>query len=169
MMGMLVNTVALRADLRGDPTFPELLGRVRATTIGALEHQDVPFDRVVAAMRPTRQPGRQAFCEVVFAFHDAPLRTVRMADLRVEVVPGVSNHTAKFDLSVIAIPRTEQSAGRHGPEVPGEVEFIWEYDRDLFDAGTVVGLAQRYESLLAAVVTDPPARVSALAAREGPG
>lgn len=163
MLGMVVNTVALRADLRGDPDFRELLGRVRTTTIGALEHQDVPFDRVVAALRPPRLPGRQPLCEVLFAFHDAPLRAVDLPGLKVEVTPGIANGSAKFDLNVIAIPRAEQAIGRPGREMPGAVEFIWEYDRDLFDATTVARAAGAYERLLATVTADPGIRVSALA------
>ncbi|MFF1832859.1 condensation domain-containing protein [Streptomyces sp. NPDC058231] len=162
LLGMVVNTVALRADLRGDPSFRELLGRVRATTFGALEHQDLPFDRVVAALRPRRVPGRQALCEVLFAFHDAPMRAVRIPGLEVEVIPGITNGSAKFDLNVIAIPRAEQAVGQRGHQESGAIEFIWEYDRDLFDAATVSGAAEEYERLLTAVVTDPGARVSAL-------
>ncbi|MEV5409722.1 condensation domain-containing protein [Thermopolyspora sp. NPDC052614] len=162
LFGMLVNTVALRADLRGNPTFRELLGRARDTTIGALRNQDLPFDRVVAALRPPRIPGRQALCEVMFAFHDAPIRVVGLPDLRVRVTPGIANGSAKFDLNVIGIPYAEQLAGRSGPERPGEIEFIWEYDGDLFDAVTVARAAGRYERVLAAVTADPGARVSAL-------
>ncbi|WIM94415.1 condensation domain-containing protein [Actinoplanes oblitus] len=165
MLGMIVNTVALRTDLRADPAFPELLRRVRDTTFGALEHQDVPFDQVVAALRPRRQPGRQLLSDVAFSFHDSPLRTVEMPDLRAEVTVGMSNHTAKFDLSVIAIPEAEQAAGQPGRAVPGEVELIWEYDTDLFDAATIARMADRYDRLLTAVVADPQARLSTLIER----
>lgn len=162
MFGMLVNTVALRADLRGDPTFRELLGRVRKTTFGALQHQDLPFDRVVAALRPPRVRGRQPLCEVLFAFHDSPSRAVRIPGLDVEVTPGVSNGSAKFDLNVIAIPRAEQTIGQRDRATTQAVEFIWEYDADLFDAATVARAAARYERLLAAVTAAPETRISAL-------
>ncbi|MET7359183.1 condensation domain-containing protein [Streptomyces sp. NPDC005562] len=162
MFGMLVNTVALRADVRGDPTFRELLGRVRRTTFGALENQELPFDRVVAALRPPRVAGRQALCEVLFAFHDSPTRAVRIPGLEIEVVPGVSNKSAKFDLNIIAIPRAEQSIGQRGQATTQAVELIWEYDGDLFDAATVARAAERYEGLLAAVTAAPDTRISAL-------
>jgi Condensation domain len=162
LFGMLVNTVALRADLRGDPSFLDLLRRVRVTTFGALEHQDLPFDRVVAALRPPRVRGRQPLCEVLFAFHDSPSRAVRIPGLEVEVIPGISNGSAKFDLNVIAIPRAEQTIGQRGREETHAIEFIWEYDRDLFDAVTVSRAAACYQRLLAAVTKDPQARVSAL-------
>ncbi len=163
MFGMVVNTVALRADLRGDPRFRELLGRSRAATLGALEHQDVPFDRVVAALRPRRLPGRQPLCQVLFSFHDAPLRAARTQGLDIEVTPGVANGSAKFDLNIIAIPRAEQAIGQRGQKESRGIELIWEYDRDLFDGATIARAAEQYEKLLAAVTADPETRVSALA------
>ncbi|MFE9492036.1 MULTISPECIES: condensation domain-containing protein [unclassified Streptomyces] len=162
LFGMLVNTVALRADLRGDPSFRELLGRVRTTTFGALENQELPFDRVVAALRPPRVRGRQPLCEVLFAFHDSPSRTARIPGLDVRVTPGVTNGSAKFDLNVIAIPRAEQTIGQGDRAETRAIEFIWEYDQDLFDAATVARAAGRYEELLTAVTADPETRISAL-------
>ncbi|GAA3971260.1 hypothetical protein GCM10023085_61820 [Actinomadura viridis] len=164
MFGMVINTVALRADLRGDPTFRELLARTRSAVLGAHAHQDVPYDRVVAAMRPERVAGRHPLCQVLFAFHDAPMPDVRMPGLDARVTPGVANGSAKFDLNVIAIPAAEQAAGRDGSgEAPsGSIEFIWEYDRDLFDARTVARAAELYGRLLDAVAGDPDARVSEL-------
>ncbi|MDF3142964.1 MULTISPECIES: condensation domain-containing protein [unclassified Streptomyces] len=168
LLGMLVNTVALRADLRGDPSFRDLLGRARMSILGALQSQDIPFDRVVAALRPQRLPGRQPLCEVMFAFHDSPLGPVRMPGLEVGVTVGVTNGSAKFDLGVIAIPRVEQAIGRGGGEESGDIEFIWEYDRDLFDAETIARVAGQYERMLAAVTENPLARVSALAQEREP-
>ncbi|MGW1895276.1 condensation domain-containing protein [Streptomyces sp. NPDC002004] len=163
LLGMLVNTVALRADLRGDPPFRELLAPVRMTTLGALQNQDIPFDRVVAALRPQRLPGRQPLCEVMFAFHDSPLGALRMPGLEADVTVAVANGSAKFDLGVIAVPRAEQAIGQGGGEPSGDIELIWEYDRELFDPETVAEVAQRYERLLAAVTENPRSTVSALA------
>lgn len=159
LFGMVINTVALRANLRGDPTFQELLARVRSTLLGAHANQDVPFDRVVAAMRPERVPGRQPLCQVTFAFHDAPMHAVPIPGLEMRETPGIANGTAKFDLNVIAIPEPEQAVGRGAP---GGIEFIWEYDGDLFDARTIARAAELYRRLLDAVVADPVARVSEL-------
>ncbi|MFC6879073.1 MULTISPECIES: non-ribosomal peptide synthetase [Actinomadura] len=171
LLGMVINTVPLRADLRGDPTFRELLARTRAAALGAHANQDVPYDRVVAAMRPERVAGRHPLCQVSFAFHDAPMPPLRMPGLDVRVTPGIANGTAKFDLNVIAIPAAEQAVGQDGPGGPGgpghaepsgAVEFIWEYDRDLFDARTIARAAELYRRLLDAVTGDPEARVSEL-------
>lgn len=163
LLGMLVNTVALRADLRGAPTFQELLTRVRATTLGAVQHQELPFDQVVTALRPPRVPGRQPLSEVAFAFHDSPLGAVTMPGLDVAVTVGVTNGSAKFDLSVVAIPRAEQAIGKR-ENTERDVELIWEYDQELFDAETVARAARRYEDLLAAVAADPHQRLATLTA-----
>ena len=168
LLGMLVNTVALRADLRDDPTFHELLGPVHTTTLGALQNQDIPFDRVVAALRPPRLRGRQPLCEVMFAFHDSPLSGLRTPDLKADVTVAVANGSAKFDLNIIAIPRAEQAVGQGGAKESGDIELVWEYDQDLFDAETVTKSARRYEKLLAAVTENPHARVSALTQRPEP-
>ncbi|WP_330343218.1 condensation domain-containing protein [Streptomyces sp. NBC_00557] len=161
MLGMVVNTVALRADVGGDPSFGDLLGRVRDTTLGALAHQDLPFDRVVAALRPPRTPGRQPLSEVLFSFHDAPLRPVRMPGLTAVVTPGLTNGSAKADLNVIAIPHAEQSGAPHARAEHRGIELIWEYDRDLFDATTIARAAAHYAQLLDTVTADPRIPLSA--------
>ena len=162
LLGMVINTVALRVDLRGDPSFQELVARVRTTTLGAYAHQDVPFERVVAAMRPERILGVQPLCQAMFSFHDAPLRAVWPPGLGVEATEGLANGSAKFDLNVIAIPRAEQLAGRSGSPADGGIVLIWEYDSDLFDAATMARMAEDYRRLLDAVTTDPLTRVSDL-------
>ncbi|HEY3685975.1 MAG TPA: amino acid adenylation domain-containing protein [Streptosporangiaceae bacterium] len=159
MLGMLINTVALRADLRGDPPFRELLARARSGLLGAQANQDVPFDRVVTALRPERVPGRHPLCQVMFAFHDAPMPYVPVPGLDVRVTPGIANGTAKVDMNVIAIPEAEQEVGR---DAPGGIELIWEYDGDLFDARTVTRAAELYRRLLSAVVAEPGVRISEL-------
>ncbi|MEV6946647.1 condensation domain-containing protein [Streptomyces sp. NPDC051172] len=166
LLGMLVNTVVLRADLRDSPTFQNLLTRVRATTLGAVQHQELPFDQVVAALRPPRIPGRQPLSEVAFAFHDSPLGAVRMPGLDVAVTVGVTNGSAKFDLSVVAIPRAEQSIGK-GENTDRDIELVWEYDQELFDAETIVRAARRYEDFLVAVAADPHQCLTALIAAQG--
>ncbi|MEJ8672686.1 hypothetical protein WKI71_43195 [Streptomyces sp. MS1.AVA.1] len=90
-----------------------------------------------------------------------------MPGLKAEVTPGVTNGSAKFDLSVIAIPRAEQAIGHGGAQESGDIEFIWEYDQDLFDAETIERVAGQYERLLTAVTVNPRALVSALNERQG--
>lgn len=165
LFGMIVNTVAVRADLRGEPTFRELLGRVRATMSGVQANGDVPFDRVVAALRPERVLGRHPLCQVSLAFHDSPLWAVRMPGLDVEIVPGITNGSAKFDINVVVIPHAEQAVGQAGAATGQSIDFFWEYDSDLFDAATMTEVVRRYRRLLEAAVADPSASVYDLAER----
>ncbi len=159
LIGMVVNTLALRADLAGDPSFAGLLERVRRTTLRAYANQDVPFGRVVEEVQPERAPDRLPVYQVAFSFHHAPYPELRVPGAVLEVTEALGNGSAKFDLQVIAVPRGEQGAGGGR----GEVTLIWEYSTDLFDPPTVARMARGYETLLAAALADPDAPVSALA------
>jgi len=161
LMGMIINNLVLRLDLKGDPEFTELLRQVREVTLEAYGNQDVPFDWVVEAVRPERDPGRNPLFQTAFSFHDAPLPELEFPGLELEMFEAVSNHTAKFDLNVIVIPRSEQRVGLGG--AGGESStVIWEYNTDLFDAPTMEGLLRHYGTLLRAVVSDPHRRLSDL-------
>jgi amino acid adenylation domain-containing protein len=166
VMGMLVNNVVLRTDLGGDPGFRELLGRVRTTTLASYEHQDLPFDAVVEAVRPERDPSYNPLYQAMFSFHDSPLSELDWPGLEVDVTVGLSNGTAKFDLNVIGIPRAEQRValgGRRGSEAEGgEIEMVWEHNLDLFDPATVLRMIGHYRTLLAAAAEAPETPLSAL-------
>jgi amino acid adenylation domain-containing protein len=169
LIGMVINTLALRTDLSGDPTFRELLTRTRATTLEAYAHQDVPFDMVVDAVRPARDLSHNPIFQVMLGFHDAPLAPLDLPGLDVELTEALSNGTAKFDLNVTVIPRAEQRLGRgHGDErAPGAetegITLIWEYDTDLFEPATIERLIGHYQTLLEDIVERPGRRLSELA------
>ncbi|TMC09855.1 MAG: hypothetical protein E6J41_09740 [Chloroflexi bacterium] len=152
LIGMMLNTVALRVDLSGDPTARQLLGRVRETTLGACRHQDVPFERVVEEVRPERTLSRNPLFQVMCGFHDAPPADLDPPGLRVELEVALSNGSAKFDLSVTVIPRAEQ--GRRDA-AEREITVICEYNRDLFDRATVERLVACYERVLAGLAAAP--------------
>ena len=145
LIGPLVNTVALRADLAGAPTFRELTARMRETVLGAVDHQDVPFDRVVDAVNPVRTPGRHPLFQVLFQLDGATTESMdrlRLGDAVVE--PIAPEATAlDFDLAV---------GIQDGPDGFGAV---LDYAVDLFDHDTVRGLAERYVRLLTAFATEP--------------
>jgi amino acid adenylation domain-containing protein len=154
MLGMVVNTLVLRADLGGRPTWRALLGKVRELALELYAYQDMPFERLVQELRVERRPGRNPLFQVLFNFHDAPVPDFRVPGL--DVIPEVrSNHTAKMDMNLIVVPRLEQRAGQQVR--PGERRALlhWEYNTDLFDTATVLRMAGHYQQLLAAALAEP--------------
>ena len=154
MIGMVVNSLLLRGDLSGEPTFRELLGRVRELTLKVYAHQDMPFERLVQELRPERQLGRNPLFQIMYNFHDAAVPDLGFGGLKTMfLVRG--NRSAKMDMNVIVIPRAEQKAG------PGERQehdlralLHWEYNTDLFDRSTMQRMVEHYLTLLAGVVED---------------
>ncbi|HEU0078957.1 MAG TPA: condensation domain-containing protein, partial [Longimicrobiaceae bacterium] len=157
VIGMIVNTVALRADVAGDPTGEELLRRVRDVTYEAYAHRELPFGEVVEAVQPRRSLSHLPIYQVSFSFHDAPYPPFELPGARMSVTEALSNESAKFDLQVIAIPRGNQQAG-----ADGEVTMIWEYATDLFEAETVARMEGHYRTLLRELLADPERPVHAL-------
>src|SRR5262249_24309434 len=107
LIGFFVNTLVLRTDLSGDPTFAELLGRVRATTLAAYAHQDLPFERLVDALGVERDRSRTPLFQVLFDYFTA-------GEARVDEEAGTRAATAKFDLRLIL--------SESGPGLSGAVE-----------------------------------------------
>jgi len=147
LVGFFVNTVPLRIDLSGNPGFPEVLARVRSAALAGYDHQELPFERLVDALRPERDPARMPIVQVL-------CQTATIAPLRVAghtLRPAlVDTGTAKFDLTLTV---EEDDAGLVG---------LFEYNGDIFDASTVDMLASRLTVLLGAVSDHPSARVSEL-------
>jgi amino acid adenylation domain-containing protein len=149
LIGFFVNSLALRADLTGNPPFRELLGRVREVALGAYEHQDMPFEKLVAELRPGRSLSHAPLFQVIFALQNAAIPALALSGLDTHV-EGVNNGTAKFDLDVSL---TENEQG---------LRLLIEYNTDLFDAATITRLAGHYQTLLAGIVADPTQRIHAL-------
>jgi amino acid adenylation domain-containing protein/non-ribosomal peptide synthase protein (TIGR01720 family) len=147
LVGYFVNTVVLRTDVAGDPSFAELLGRVRATDLAALAHQELPFERLVEALNPRRSLAHHPLFSVMVSYRAALPRAAGFPGLR--VTPRlVATGTAKFDLTFDVAER------------PGGLAGSLEYRADLFDPDTASALADRFARLLAAVVTAPERRLS---------
>ncbi len=162
LVGFFVNTLVLRTDTSGDPTFTELLGRVRETALAAYAHQDLPFEHLVEALNPTRSLARQPLFQVLLALQNTPRTEFALPGLSAEIVL-VRTPTAMFDLSIHLLER----GGTGGPAegVVGRVE----YSTDLFDHATVEALVARWLRLLAAVVAEPDrplSRIDVLSAEE---
>ncbi|HVT49686.1 MAG TPA: amino acid adenylation domain-containing protein [Vicinamibacterales bacterium] len=148
MVGCFVNTLALRMDLGGHPSFSGVLERVRDTALGAYDHQDVPFDVLVDELHVERDPSRTPLFDTFFAMQGAD--DVQLDGLVVERKSAAIG-TAKFDLSVYV-----------GPGADG-LEGVVEFRADLFERSTIERLARHYETLLAAIVNEPTCPISTLA------
>ncbi|HET7230601.1 MAG TPA: condensation domain-containing protein, partial [Longimicrobium sp.] len=153
LIGFFANTLVLRTDLSGDPTFRELLGRVREGTLGAYEHQEVPFERLVAALQPERSLSHSPLFQVMFTLQNADRSGSGLAGLRMEGV-GAELETTKFDLSLTAIPHD------------GGVGGVLEYSTDLFDRGTIRRMLGHLKRVLEEVAADADVRLSELALME---
>ncbi|WP_092535120.1 non-ribosomal peptide synthetase [Amycolatopsis arida] len=144
LVGFFVNTLVLRTDLSGDPSFAELVARVREIDLAAFSHADVPFEAVVEALSPARSLARNPLFQVMVGYHSRGADPVELPGLRVEDVP-FDPGTAKFDL-VFSFTETVPT---------GRVSCRLEYAADLFDAGTVARLGARLTRLVDAVAADP--------------
>ncbi len=145
LIGLFVNTLALRLDVSGEPTFREFLRRVRSVALGAYEHQSLPFEKLIEELKPERSLGRSPIFQTLLNFHNVPgggLSGVSVGSLRIRRRP-VSTQTAKFDLTLTL--RRE----------PDGLDLSAEYATDLFEAPTVRRLLGHYEQLLLSVTEDP--------------
>ncbi|WP_152529488.1 condensation domain-containing protein, partial [Nocardiopsis chromatogenes] len=149
-VGMFLNTLVLRADLSGRPSFDEVLDRVRAADLAAFDNADLPFDRVVDAVGPARVPGRNPLFQVMVSHQTRPERARRVLGLDTAVDDGAL-HSARFDLEFEFV------------ETPGDegCTASVRYAADLFDRETAEGLADRLARVLAEAVAAPERPVSA--------
>ncbi|MFJ1593059.1 amino acid adenylation domain-containing protein [Kitasatospora albolonga] len=155
LVGFFVNTLVLRADLSGNPTFRELLDRVRATDLAGYAHQDLPFEAVVDALAPSRSLSRQPLFQTMLVLQNNASADLALPGLDVSVVP-VRTGTAKLDL---AFELTE----RHRPDgTPDGIDAVLEYSTDLFGEATARGLADRFARLLSVLAGAPDVPLSRL-------
>ncbi|QQQ79924.1 amino acid adenylation domain-containing protein [Saccharothrix sp. 6-C] len=147
-VGMFVTTTALRLDLSGDPTVAELLGRARATAIDALDHAEVSFDEVAARVAPRRDLAHHPLFQVMLVLNRGGA-TGSWAGMDAAELP-VDRGTSRFDLTL------------HVRETDGDWPANLDYSADVFDADTAARLADHLLAVLAALVADPSARLSAV-------
>jgi amino acid adenylation domain-containing protein len=146
LVGFFVNTLALRIDVSGDPTFRELIARVRAMAVGAFDRQDLPFERLVEELRPPRDPSRTPLFQLMLLVQNTPLPVPEGGGLRLEYLE-VECGTARFDLSLFV--RRDR----------GELALLADYDADLFDGATIERLLARFRRVLESACADPEGRV----------
>ena len=150
LIGFFVNTLVLRTDLSGQPSFRQLIARVRAFDLEAYANQDVSFERVVEALQPERSLSRHPLFQVAIVLQNAPAAALELPGLTMAVEPLAST-VAKFDLT---LSLAEQADGG----LEGEIE----YSLDLFDAAAVALLGARLLRLLRSAVADPDAPLHSL-------
>ncbi|MFI8304175.1 amino acid adenylation domain-containing protein [Streptomyces sp. NPDC085927] len=155
LVGFFVNTLVLRTDTAGDPTFRELLARVRETDLAAFDHQDVPFDRVVEHLNPARSAHQHPFFQTALVVQNNTAATAQMPGLRTTVTP-VSTGSAKFDL-VLSLDEQHDEHGR-----PAGIGGRMEFATDLFDRATAQALVARLSGVLRHAAADPEVRVGEL-------
>jgi amino acid adenylation domain-containing protein len=142
LIGCFVNTLVLRTRLSGEPTVRELLQRVREMVLGAYAHQDLPFEQIVEALQPKRDPSRNPLFQVMFELQHAPQLALDLTNLTLEPLE-IEIHTARFDLT---LTMEESEAGLVG---------TLEYSIDLFEARTIAQMVTHLQRLLEGMVADP--------------
>lgn len=149
LIGFFVNTLAIRTDISGNPTFLELLNRVRYLAQAAYANQDLPFEEMVNALQLPRDPSRQAIFQVMLALQNAMPEQLDLGDLDVRLLE-IEGKTAKFDLTLYL---TENSQG-----ITGRME----YNTDLFDRSTITQMVDHFQVLVDSIIHNPTQRIAEL-------
>ncbi len=149
LIGFFINQLVLRTDLSGDPTFEELIGRVREMCLGAYAHQDIPFEKLVEELQPERTLSHTPLFQVKFLLQNTPMESLDVEGLRLEALHSDSG-AARFDLTVALT------------EYEGRLLASAQYNADLFERETIGRMCEHFRTLLAGVVADPQQRLSQL-------
>ncbi|WP_306338897.1 non-ribosomal peptide synthetase, partial [Streptomyces sp. KL118A] len=152
-VGFFVNTLVLRTDLSGDPTFADLLDRVRESDLNAYAHQDIPFESLVEAVNPTRSLAHHPLFQVMLAFNNTPRANAEFGGLKASPQP-VRLQSARMDLSVSFAEQHDGDGAAAG------ISGVISYRTDLFDHGTVTALGERLVRVLESGAAAPERRVS---------
>ncbi|HET6978724.1 MAG TPA: condensation domain-containing protein [Pyrinomonadaceae bacterium] len=149
LIGFFVNMLALRTDLSGNPTFREILKRVQQVTVDAYAHQELPFEKLVAALNLERELNRFPIFQAVFVLQNAPVRMLEISGLDMEPV-AIEHLTVKFDLIMFLAEQQGRLLGR------------LDYSTDLFDAGTIRSFVKNFQTTLERVVAEPDVQLDRL-------
>jgi amino acid adenylation domain-containing protein len=149
LIGCFVNTLPIRANLSGNPSFRELLDRIRTVTLAAYDHAQTPLEKLVEELNPIRDASRSPFFQVLFVLQNIPRSEPRLLGLKSHPIP-IERDTAKFDLTLEIWQRDQ--------ELIAELE----YNTDLFDAATIAQLLNHYQVLLTGIVANPEQSIDQL-------
>ncbi len=147
LIGFFVNLVVLRTDCSGNPTFRELLGRVRQMALGAYAHQELPFEKLVEELQPQRQADRMPMVQVLFVLQNTPIPKFELSNLEFTSVE-INDETSKFNLGLFLRDRN------------GKLSGDWRYRADLFSRETMEQLAKSYAELLQQAIAHPDWRLN---------
>jgi non-ribosomal peptide synthetase component F len=149
LIGIFINMLVLRTSLSGNPTFLDLLKRVREVTLDAYAHQEVPFEKLVEELQPERSTTRSPFFQVAFGLQQQPLQTYKLDGL--ELTPlDFDSDIARYDLTLWVF------------DGEPELKASWTFSTDLFKAETIKLMHTRFETLLSSIVQNPEARLAEL-------
>jgi hypothetical protein len=149
LIGFFVNTLVFRGDMSGNPSFRELLGRTREVALEAYAHQDLPFEKLVAALRPERNLGHLPLIQVMLVLQNVPVETANLHGLEVSTVQLPAEST-QFDLTFEVRERAES------------LEVLAEFSTDLFDELRITRMLGHYQVLLEGIVGNPDRRLAEL-------
>jgi non-ribosomal peptide synthetase component F len=149
LIGFFINLLPLHTDLSGDPTFHELVLRVREVALGAYAHQDMPFDKLVEDLQPERSLSHNPIVQALFVMQNIPAQRRELPGLELAPFPA-SITRSKFDIAVFI---RENNQGTFQD---------WLYSTELFDRGTILRMARNFENLLRNAISHPELRLSSL-------
>ncbi|MBI3653800.1 MAG: amino acid adenylation domain-containing protein [Acidobacteria bacterium] len=148
-VGLMVNTLLMKGDLRGNPSFAEMLARIKDTAIGAYQHQELPFEKLVAELVNERDVNRNPLTEVMFVMEEGLNATVELSGLTV-TEEKINTGTAKYDLMLVL------------KEKEGGFDGRFEYNADLFDKPAIQRMTDAFKTLLASAMVAPEQRIGNL-------
>jgi aspartate racemase len=149
LIGLFINTLPLRTSLAGDPSFSEVLGRVKESALGAFAHQDLPFERMVKELQPERTLARNPLFQVMFVLQSEEILPLEFPGLAAEHF-RIGNTMANFDLTLDVVERD------------GQLLCLFESNADLFESETIARLMGHFRTLLEGAVANPAQKISLL-------
>ncbi|MEH2459861.1 amino acid adenylation domain-containing protein [Nostoc sp.] len=159
LIGFFVNSLVLRTQLSRNPTFRELLSRVKEVALGAYAHQDLPFEKLVEELHPERNLNQNPLFQVVFALQNTPMSALELPSLTLSPLP-FETETTRFDLEFhLWEPNTQNGLWADSSE--GISGFVI-YSTDLFDDATITRMLGHFQILLSGIVADPEQRIAQL-------
>jgi non-ribosomal peptide synthetase component F len=146
LIGCFLNVIVLRTDMSGNPSFRELLSRVREVTTAAYAHQDVPYEKVIDELAPARDLSHAQLIQATFTFQNSPMDSVEMSDLTMDPFE-IDSGMVEYDVSLMI---SGDASGLGGLMI---------YNRDLFDASTIRQMLNHFQMILEEAVEDPEVRL----------